>query len=68
MAKRMRGPLVGLLVLVVLLWVIMPALLYLVGWGVARYTKKAPAWIGFAALRKAKMVPVRPSTPVNTQL
>jgi hypothetical protein len=32
------GTEVGFLVLVVLLLVVMPALLYLMGWGVARYT------------------------------
>ena len=33
----------------VLLLVIMPALIYLVGRGVARYTKKAPALVRFPA-------------------
>ncbi len=37
--------------LVLLILVIMPALLYLVGWGVTRYIGKAPARIGFAAAR-----------------
>ncbi len=37
----------GLLVLVVLFFFIMPALLYIVGWGVKRYTEKPPVWIGF---------------------
>ncbi len=44
-----------LFLLVVLLLVIMPALLYIVGWGVKRYTEKPPAWIGFTT------APERPS-------
>jgi len=44
--------LVGLLVIVVLLLVIMPALLYLVGWGVKRYTDQAPVWIKFPPYHK----------------
>jgi hypothetical protein len=44
--ERIERPLVGLFVLVLLL-VIMPGLLFLVGWGVKRYTDKAPSWIGF---------------------
>jgi hypothetical protein len=43
-------------VLVVLLLVIMPALLYVMGWGVFRYTRKPPSWIGF---------PTRNKEPVN---
>ncbi len=45
----------GLFVLVLLL-VIMPGLLFLVGWGVKRYTDKAPSWIGF---------PTAPEKPSN---
>jgi hypothetical protein len=45
---------VGLFVFVVLLLVVMPGLLYLMGWAVTRYTKKAPSWIGF---------PTRPREP-----
>jgi hypothetical protein len=41
----------AVIVLVVLLLVVMPALLYLVGWGAMRYTRKAPALIGFPAPR-----------------
>ncbi len=41
----------GLLVIVVLLLVAMPALLYLLGAGVARYTRKAPAWFDFPERR-----------------
>jgi hypothetical protein len=37
----------GLLVIVVLLLVVMPALLYLVAWGAARFTRKSPGWLGF---------------------
>jgi hypothetical protein len=44
--ERIERPSVGLFVLVLLL-VIMPGLLFLVGWGVKRYTDKAPSWIGF---------------------
>jgi hypothetical protein len=47
MPEHMERPLVGLLVIVVLLLVIMPALLYLLGWGVTRYTRKAPSLLGF---------------------
>jgi hypothetical protein len=43
----------GLLSIVVLLLVIIPALLYLLGWGVARYTKETPSFIGFPARPKA---------------
>ncbi len=42
----------GLLVVVVLLLVIMPAMLYLVGWSVHLYTNKSTAWINFPAIRK----------------
>jgi hypothetical protein len=38
------------------LLVIMPGLLFLVGWGVKRYTDKAPSWIGF---------PTAPEKPSN---
>jgi hypothetical protein len=38
--------LLGLLVIAVLLLVVMPVLLYLVGWGVTRYTGKLPVRIG----------------------
>jgi len=40
---------VGLLVIGVLFLVIMPVLLYLMGWAVTRYTRKAPSWIDFPA-------------------
>jgi hypothetical protein len=39
--------LVGLFILVVLLLVIMPGLLYLVGWCAKRFTEETPSWIGF---------------------
>jgi hypothetical protein len=39
-------------VLVVLLLLIMPVLLYGVGWGVSRYTRKPPSWVGFPARPK----------------
>ncbi len=45
--ERIERPLVGLFVLVVLFLVIMPGLLYLVGWGVKRLTEETPSWIGF---------------------
>jgi hypothetical protein len=38
--------LVGLFVVIVLLLVIMPALLYLMGWGIARTIRKDSGWIG----------------------
>jgi hypothetical protein len=41
----------GLVVIVVLLLVVMPALLYFIGWAVPRYTRKAPSWLVFAAAR-----------------
>jgi hypothetical protein len=47
MPERIERPVVGLFVLVVLLFVIMPGLIYLVGWGAKRYTEKPPSWIGF---------------------
>jgi hypothetical protein len=37
----------GLLLIVVLLLVVMPALLYLVSWAAARFTRKPPPWLGF---------------------
>jgi hypothetical protein len=40
---------VGLFVIVVFFLVIIPALLYLMGWAVTRFTRKAPSWIGFPA-------------------
>jgi hypothetical protein len=49
----MEGSLLAISVLVVLLLVIMPALLLGVGWGVKRYTEKAPAWSGFPVARKS---------------
>jgi uncharacterized membrane protein YhdT len=42
----------GLFVIVLVLWVIMPALIYLLGWGVTRYTAKAPSGTGFPVPRK----------------
>jgi hypothetical protein len=36
-----------MIVLIVLLLIIMPVLLYLVGWGATRYTRKAPVSTGF---------------------
>jgi hypothetical protein len=53
--ERIERSSVGLFVLVLLL-VIMPGLLFLVGWGVKRYTDKAPSWIGF---------PTAPEKPSN---
>jgi predicted RND superfamily exporter protein len=47
MPERKKGAMVGLLLVVVLLLVVMPVLIYSIGWGVTRYTKKAPSWIGF---------------------
>jgi hypothetical protein len=41
----MEWSLLGLLVIAVLLLVVMPVLLYFVGWGVARFTRKAPGRI-----------------------
>jgi hypothetical protein len=40
MQERMECALLAMLMVVVLLWVIMPVLLYLLGWAVVRYTKK----------------------------
>ena len=51
MPERMERSLVGLSVIVVLLLVIMPALLYLLGWGVTRYIRKPPARLSFPASR-----------------
>jgi hypothetical protein len=45
----MEGSLLGISVLAVVLLVIMPVLLYLMGWAVTRYTKEPPSWIGFPA-------------------
>jgi hypothetical protein len=42
----MERSLLGLLVVVVLLLVVMPVLLYLLGWAVKRYIERPPAWIG----------------------
>ncbi len=44
----------GLLVIVVLLLVVMPALLYLVGWAVKRYTEKPPNRIGAPTTAKER--------------
>lgn len=35
----------GILAIAVLLLVIMPVLLYLVGWGVTRFTRKPSGWL-----------------------
>jgi flagellar biogenesis protein FliO len=43
MPERAKGSCVGIVVVVVLLLVIMPALIYFIGWGVTRFVKKAPA-------------------------
>jgi uncharacterized membrane protein len=53
----MERSLLGLLVIVVLLLVVMPALLYLIGWAVPRYTRKAPAWLVFAAPQTSSTKP-----------
>jgi hypothetical protein len=45
----MEGSMLGISVLAVVLLVIMPVLLYLMGWAVTRYTKEPPSWIGFPA-------------------
>jgi hypothetical protein len=50
----MERSLLGLFVIVVLFLVIMPALLYLVGWAAKRYTDQAPVWINY---------PPRPALP-----
>ncbi len=42
----------GVAVMAVLLLVVMPVLLYLIGWGVTRYTRKAPGWIGLPVVTK----------------
>ncbi len=52
----------GLLVIGVLFLVIMPVLLYLMGWAVTRYTRKAPSWIGFPA--RPKVLPDKPDGKV----
>jgi hypothetical protein len=44
--------LLGICVLVVLLLAVMPALLYLMGWGVTRYTRQAPGRTGFPVPRE----------------
>ncbi len=41
----------ALFVVVVLLLVIVPALIYLVGWAAMRYTGEPPGWIGFPVRR-----------------
>ncbi len=41
----------GLLVIVVLLLAVVPALLYLIGWAVLHYTRKASVGLVFAAPR-----------------
>jgi len=45
--KTIKRSLVGVFVVVLLFLVLMPVLLYLMGWAVTRYTSKAPSWIGF---------------------
>ncbi len=45
--------------LVVLLWVVMPGLIYLLGWAVKRYSEKPPSWLGFRAAPKRP--PAEPS-------
>lgn len=42
----------GILAIAVLLLVIMPVLLYLVGWGVTRFTRKPPGWLSFPTATK----------------
>lgn len=48
---RMERFLLGLLVVVALLLVVMPVLLYLVGWGIARFVRTAPVRGGFPVPR-----------------
>jgi hypothetical protein len=52
MRQRTKRYFVGVLVLVVLLLVIMPVMIYFVGWGVMRYTREAPGWIDVPGIRK----------------
>ncbi len=47
MSERSVRLWVGLSVVVVLFLVIMPALLYLVGWGAQRYVGQTPVWNTF---------------------
>lgn len=57
----------GLLVVVVLLLVIMPALLYAVGWGVKRYTDQAPVWINFPPPHRLPSKKPEGETPARVQ-
>jgi hypothetical protein len=54
-----------MLVLILLLLVIMPALLYLVCWGVMRYTKKTPSRVGFPTPRDDRSDKVGGEPPVR---
>lgn len=68
MAKPTKGiSFVGLFILTVLLLIIMPALLYLLGWGIKRYTENAPSWIGRPALRKHPNDTPHGDAPVRTR-
>jgi hypothetical protein len=46
----------GLLVIVLLLLVVMPALLYFVAWAAARFTGKSPGWLGFPDPGKKRVI------------
>jgi cytochrome oxidase assembly protein ShyY1 len=67
MRERTRRCVVGLLVVVVLLLVIMPAMLYLVGWSVHRATNKSKAWINFPAIRKETTEKPAAESPARTK-
>ncbi len=57
----------GILVVAVLLLVIMPALLYLMGWGVARYIRKAPGRSGLMPRRKEPLDKPIGERPVQSE-
>jgi hypothetical protein len=57
----------GLLVVVVLLLVIMPGLLYVVGWAVKRYADQAPVWINFLPPPKLPSKKPGGETPAKVQ-
>ncbi len=57
----------GVFVLVVLLLVIMPALLYLIGWVAQRYVGQTPLWINFAPPPKLPSKTTDGETPARPE-
>ncbi len=57
----------GVLVLVVLLLVIMPALLYLIAWVAQRYIGQTPLWINFAPPPKLPSKETGGETPARPE-